>query len=149
MHFRHVAAMIAACTAAAQPCLAADLPGESGTIGGRIGAFAGVRLATPLGGGERPRLRARLQIAPSFAMRNAQSGAFAGTRAPAGLELGLARGGAPALAIGGRPAPALGRQLGLHGSTPYIVVGGVLLLVGVLAVVASAAPTAGPPEGAF
>jgi hypothetical protein len=118
-------------------------------VGGRMGAFAGLRLSTPLGGGERPALRARLQVAPSYAMLNAQSGALVGTRPAAGLELGLARSGAPALSIGGRPAPQLRRQLGLHGSTTYIVIGGVVLLVGLLAVVASAAPTPGPHEGAF
>lgn len=149
MNLRHAAAMIAACTAAAQPCLAADLPGESGTIGGRVGAFAGLRLATPLGGAERPALRARLQIAPSYAMLDAQSGFLVGTRPSAGLELALARGGAPALSVGGRTAPELRRQLGLHGSTPFIVVGGVLLLVGLLAAIASASPKPGPREGDF
>jgi hypothetical protein len=149
MRYRHVFAMLAACAAAAQPCLAADLPADGGAVGGRIGAFAGLRIAAPLGGAERHVLRARLQVAPSYAMLDARSGALVGTRPAFGLELGLAQGGAPTLAIGGRRAPELRRQLGLHGSTPYIVIGGVVLLVGLLAAVASASPKPGPRPGDF
>jgi hypothetical protein len=41
------------------------------------------------------------------------------------------------------------QRLGVNGSTTWIIVGGVLLAVVVLAAVASATPTPGPPPGAF
>lgn len=149
MTYRHAIAAIALSAVASQPCLAADLTSEAGVAGGRMGAFAGLRIAMPLGGAERAVPRARLQIAPSFAMADARSGAFVASRTAAGLQLGMARTGAPALSFGDRSAPELRRRLGLRGSTTYIVIGGAVLVVALLAAVASAAPTAGPHEGAF
>jgi hypothetical protein len=143
----HAIALLAACAAAADPCLAAGL--EAGPQRSAIGAFAGVKVALPFGGRGSRAPRARLQVAPTYATVDAGSGAPLGIRTGAGIELGLGRRGALDLSIAGRDAPQLKRQLGFKGSTPYIVVGGIVLLVALLAAVASASPKPGPRPGDF
>jgi hypothetical protein len=143
----HAIALIAAGAAAADPCLAAGI--EAGPQRSAIGAFAGMKIAVPFGGGRARAPRARLQVAPSYATLDAGSGAPLGVRTGAGVELGLGRHGALDLSIAGRDAPELKRQLGFKGSTLYIVVGGVVLLVALLAAVASASPKPGPRPGDF
>jgi hypothetical protein len=149
MRISHAVALIAACAAAAEPCAAAGFAEESGALRGRVGAFAGVRIAMPFGGPHAAVPRARLQVAPSYALLDARSGALVGTSAGAGVELGLGRGGRPALEIAGRTAPELKREISFKGSTGYIVVGGVVLLVVLLAAVAAASPKPGPRPGDF
>src|SRR5436190_21078833 len=105
MRYRHVVAMLAICAVAVQPCLAADLAADGGVVGGRIGAFAGLRIAAPLGGAERHVLRARLQVAPSYALLDARTGALAGPRSATALELRDARSGSPGSSLGGSTAP--------------------------------------------
>lgn len=149
MRISNAVAFIAACAAVAEPCAAAGIVGQEDAARGRVGAFAGVRIAMPFGGAGRAAPLARLQVAPSYALVDARSGALVGTRAGAGVELGLTRGGAPAMEIAGRSAPALKRELGFKGSTTYIVIGGVVLLVALLAAVAAAQPKPGPRPGDF
>lgn len=150
MQWIRAAATIAACSIAVQPCLAADIPGEGAVVRGRTGAFAGVGVSLPLGTSDRVAPRARLQLGPSFGMYDAQTGALLGSKRPAGLELGASRDGLPALTLAGVGGAQMKRRLGFHGSTGYIVVGGVLVLVVLLgAAVASASPKPGPRPGDF
>jgi hypothetical protein len=149
MRISYALAWVAACAALAEPCLAAGTAGDPATLRGPAGAFAGVRIAMPFGGARRAAPVARLQVAPSFAAVDARSGVLVGTRTGAGVELGLGRNGAPAFEVAGRSAPELKRQLGFKGSTPYVVIGGVVLLVVLLAAVASAQPKPGPRPGDF
>jgi hypothetical protein len=145
----HVLAFLAAGAVAVQPCLAAGIAGEASPVRVATGAFAGVKLAMPLGRGRSRPPHLRLEVAPSYALVDARSGAALGTRTEAGLELGLRRDGALDLSIAGRSAADLKPRLGFKGSTGYIVVGGALLLVALLAAVASAQPKPGPRPGDF
>jgi hypothetical protein len=134
---------------AGQPCLAAGIPGDGGPVRGRMGAFAGMGVAVPLGPGRRSVPRARLQLGPAYGVYDSRSGGLLGSRRPAGLELGLTRRGAAAFSIAGQGRPELERRLGFKGSTGYIVAGGVLILVVLLAAVANAQPKPGPRPGDF
>jgi uncharacterized protein YfiM (DUF2279 family) len=145
----HAIALLAACAAAADPCLAAGLDATVGPQRSAIGAFAGMKVAMPFGGRGTRSPRARLQVGSSYATVDSASGAPMGVRTGAGIELGLGRHGTLAWSIAGRDAPQLKRQLGFKGSTPYIVVGGVVLLVALLAAIASASPKPGSRPGDF
>jgi hypothetical protein len=143
----HAAAALAVLLLAAQPCAAADDLRDTHTAGARRTApFAGIGLSLPLAGSGKAKPSARLQ----FTAARPAGGTF-GRPAAAGLELGLARAGKPALYLGGRPAEDIGRRLNVGGSTGtvLIVVGGLVVLVLIAAAVAGAQPTPGPREGAF
>jgi hypothetical protein len=142
----HAAAALAALLFAAHPCAAADDLRDASAAGRRPSPFAGISFSLPLNGSGKVRPSARLQFAPA----RPAGGTFPRSGA-AGLELGLAKAGKPALYIGGRPTAEIGERLHLGGSkgTILIVGGGLVLLVLVAAAVADATPTAGPPEGAF
>ncbi|HEX8645120.1 MAG TPA: hypothetical protein VF702_14520 [Allosphingosinicella sp.] len=143
-------AMAALLALAAQPCLAADDFRDLGAGERRSSAFAGVRLRLPLGAEDPERPSARLQVATFHDYRNA-TGAMVRSHRSDGIEIGMARTGAPALFVGGRNVAAERRRLEAKGSTgtTLLIVGGVVLIVVVLAAVASAMPQAGPDEGAF
>ena len=145
--FVAIAALLAL---ASQPCLAADDFRDLGAGERRSSAFAGVRLRLPLGAENPERPSARLQVASFHEYRDATGAMVRGHRSQ-GVEIGLARTGAPALFIGGRDVAAERRRLEAKGSTgtTLLIVGGVILVVVVLAAVAGAMPQAGPQEGAF
>jgi hypothetical protein len=150
MRWIEVAAAAAALAIAAQPCLAADLPSDGSGTRGRLGAFAGIGVSVPLGGGRKPVPRARLQLGAAYNVYDARSGALLRSGRAAGLELGAAKSGAPNFSIAGQEDAELKRKLGLHGTTGYVVIGGVVLLVVlVLRAVAQASPKPGPQPGAF
>ena len=134
---------IAGCAAAlltAQPVLAADRQSS---------AFAGVTVRLPFGGGPERKPTARLRVTSFHDYRDAR-GATVQSHRPAGLELGLTGLGKPAFYVGGQRLAETDPRLHGKGKTTWIVVGGVIVLaVVVLASVASAMPTAGPPKGAF
>jgi len=147
MRWIHGFAFIAACAAAVQPCLAAGADGRM-AASGHVGAFAGASFTLPFGGAGHSGPAARLELSPAFAVTNPASGETFERRG-AGFALGLTRAGKPDLRFGGRSQTELKRSLGFKGSTGYIVVGGVLLLVVLLAAVASAQPKPGPRPGDF
>src|SRR3954470_10602220 len=97
-----IVALFVACFGAVGPSLAADLPREGGVVSGRMGGFAGARVSVPLGTAQRARPRARLLLGPAFTLVDARTGAFSGSRRGPGIELGLGRGGAPAVSILGQ-----------------------------------------------
>jgi len=115
---------------------------------GRFGAFAGASVVLPLGAASRRAATARLQLSPAFVDADSRTGAVV-RRFGAGLDLGLGRTGKLDLRLAGR-SPAEARQrLGFKGSTGYIIVGGVVLGVLLLAAVANAQPKPGPRPGDF
>jgi hypothetical protein len=144
-----IVACVAACLGGVQPCLAAELPREGGAVAGRMGAFAGAGIAVPLGTARRAAPRARLQLGPAFALVDARTGALAGSRRAPGIELAVGPRGAPELSIAGRSGAELKHRMGFKGSTGYIIVGGAVLAVALLAAVAAAQPKPGPQPGDF
>ncbi|HMC90916.1 MAG TPA: hypothetical protein VKI45_00510, partial [Allosphingosinicella sp.] len=83
-----LAAFGAMVSVAAQPCLAAPLPGEGSVMPGRLGAFAGASLVLPLGTGHRAAATTRLRISPVASGYDGRSGRLV-QRTGAGVELGL------------------------------------------------------------
>jgi hypothetical protein len=146
---RWTAGIAAAAALVAQPCLAAELYRESGAAQVRTGAFAGVSVRVPLEGSAPRRPTARLQLTSIREVRdtNGARRTFRGD----GVQLGADRRGRPALTIAGRNPLGERERLGIGGSTgtALLVVGGVVLVVFVLASVADAMPKPGPREGAF
>jgi hypothetical protein len=134
---------------AAQPCLAAGLGGESGFGAGRVGAYAGASLAFPLGPGRHGAPTARLRLSPVSAYRDSRSGRLVERPAGAGVEIALTGAGKADLRIAGERPARIGERIGFKGSTGYIVVGGAVLLVLLLAAVANASPKPGPRPGDF
>jgi hypothetical protein len=136
-------AAAAACAAAlftAQPILAAER---------QSAAFAGATVRVPFGGGADRKASARLRVTSFHDYRDVR-GAVVQSHRPAGLELGFTGLLKPAVFVGGRPLAQAEPRLHGKGKTTWIVVGGVVVLaIVVLASVASAMPTAGPPKGAF
>ena len=141
------AAALAAAAMAAQPGAAAAL-GEQGVPGaGRIGAFAGASLALPLGSPRRARPSARLQLSPVYAAYDGRG--FGRVQPGSGLALGLEGAGKLGLRLAGSTPAEQKRRIGFKGSTGYIVVGGLLVGVLLLAAVANAQPKPGPRPGDF
>ena len=147
---RHALAIAAAATMTAQPCFAAEDVRDSRGSQARTGAFAGISLRVPLAGGAASRRpTARLQLTSIRQVRDA-NGATRTSRAE-GVQIGAGRRGRPALTIAGRNPFAERERLGVGGSTTtaLVVVGGLVLVVFVLASVADAMPKPGPDEDAF
>ena len=146
--FRTSAALAAAAMLLAQPCLAASAFDRGGAGERRSGAFVGLSARLPLGTARPARPSLRLRLAGADAPRSA-IGADAPGRGAPGLEIGLGRSGSPVYFIGGQELRQAESARQAKSSTTWLIVGGVAVLVLVLAAVASAQPTAGPPEGAF
>jgi hypothetical protein len=148
LKIRSAAAFAAALAVAAQPCLAADDIRNIGFTEQRMAAFAGATLRVPLGTERAPRPSLRLQLTPSYQLRDPASGAVRSLR-PEGVELGLAA-GRPSFFVAGQPARGIERRMNVGGSTgtTLLIVGGVVVAV-VLVAALSIPPGAGPPEGAF
>ena len=146
---KYAAGIAAAAMLAAQPCAAADDFRERRTAETRSGAFAGFRLRVPLDAGRPHRPQARLQLTTISSLGEA-GGATTTLYAP-GVELGAGRRGGVALSVAGRDVREMEERLGVGGSTgtALLIVGGVVLVVLVLAAVAEATPRPGPREGAF
>jgi hypothetical protein len=151
MRVKSCAAGLAAAMLIAQPCLAAEDFRDRGPTQARTGAFAGISFRVPLDrnvdASRRP--TARLQFTSIREVRDA-NGATRTWRAE-GVQIGAGRDGRPALTIAGRNPLDARERLGVGGSTTtaLIVVGGLVLVVFVLASVADAMPKPGPQEGAF
>lgn len=141
------AAAAAAAMLTAQPCAAADDFRERRNVETRSGAFAGLALRVPLDEGRSQRPQARLQFTGVSNVREA--GGATTTRYAPGVELGAGRRGV-LVSVAGRDVREMEERLGVGGSTgtALLIVGGVVLIVFVLAALADG-PTAGPPEGAF
>jgi hypothetical protein len=142
------AALAAAASVAAQPCLAASLGPDSGIARGKVGAFAGASLRLPFGAGPRMAASARLRVSTITLDYDRPSGGLV-ERFGTGLDLGLSRFGRPDLRLAGSSPAEVRRRIGFKGSTGYIVVGGVVLVILLLAAVASAQPKPGPRPGDF
>ncbi|HEX8192161.1 MAG TPA: hypothetical protein VF552_04610 [Allosphingosinicella sp.] len=145
----HAAGIAAAAMLFAQPCAAADDWRERRAPETRSGGFAGISLRMPLDEGRARRPTARLQLTTMTSTREA--GGAVATRFAPGVELGADRRGRAALSIGGQDVRQAEERLGVGGSTgtTLLIVGGVVLVVFVLASVAAATPRPGPNEGAF
>jgi hypothetical protein len=142
------AALAAAASVGAQPCLAASLGPDNGIARGKVGAFAGASLKLPFGTGRRSAASARLQVSAVTLDYDRRSGGLV-ERFGTGLDLGLSRSGKPDLRLAGSTPAEVKRRIGFKGSTGYIVVGGVVLVILLLAAVASAQPKPGPSPGDF
>jgi hypothetical protein len=142
------AALAAAASVAAEPCLAASLGPDSGIARGKVGAFAGASLRLPFGAGPRMAASARLRVSAVTLDYDRRSGGLV-ERFGTGLDLGLSRSGRPDLRLAGSSPAEVKRRIGFKGSTGYIVVGGVVLVILLLAAVASAQPKPGPRPGDF
>ncbi len=147
---RSSAAAAALLLLSAQPCLAADDFRSTGAVDRRSGAFAGMTVRLPVGQQEAKPI-ARLQLTTVHQSYDRESRLSGRSVRPAGLELGLSGAAKPTFYVGGRSAADIEKKLHMKGSnTTLLIVGGVVVLaVLVLASVADAQPTAGPPEGAF
>ena len=145
---RTSATLAAAAMLLAQPCFAASAFHQSGAGERRSGAFVGLSARLPLGTARpaRPSLRLRLANADDPRM---SIGARSRSPGGAGLEIGLGRSGSPVYFVGGRELRQAENRHQAKSSTTWLIVGGVVVTLLVLAAVASAQPTAGPPEGAF
>jgi len=147
---KYAAGSAAAAMLCAQPCLAAEDFRDTRTSQVRTGAFAGLSVRVPLdrNAGSR-RATARLQLTSIREVSEA-NGAMRTIRAD-GVQIGTDRSGRPALTIAGQNPFEARERLGVGGSTTtaLVIVGGLVLVVFVLASVADAMPTAGPQEGAF
>ena len=140
MGLMRTAAAAAALLTTAQPCLAAERQSS---------AFAGLTVRLPFGGAAESKASARLRVTSFHDYRDVR-GATVSSHRPAGVELGLTRLGKPAVYVGGQRLAETDPRLHGKGKTTWLIVGGVVVVaVVVLAAVASAQPTAGPPEGAF
>lgn len=144
---------LAACAAgflAFQPCLAAEQFRADGAGQRQSSAFAGVAIRVPLGrtaGSRKP--TARLQLTTFHERRDSRGGSVMSHR-PDGVELGLDARGRAAYFVGAQEVRKMDERLHAKGSTKWILIGGVLVLVVVVAAAfAGAQPTAGPPPGAF
>jgi len=147
---RHALGIAAAAMLAGQPCLAAEDFRESRTGQVRTGAFAGINLRVPLDeSASSRRATARLQLTGIREVREA-NGATRTFRSE-GVQVGAGRDGRPALTIAGRNPFDERERLRVGGSTTtaLVIVGGLVLVVFVLASVADAMPKPGPQEGAF
>lgn len=140
----YAAAAAAAALLAAQPCAAADDFRERRMTDVRPGAFAGVTLRMPIGEGAPRRPRASLRFTSVASIRDAAGAST--TRYAEGVEIGAGPNGRVSLSIGGQGTAQLKDRLGVGGSTgtTLLIVGGVVLVVFVLASVAGATPTPGP-----
>lgn len=146
---KNAAGMSAAAMLIAQPSLAAQDYRDTGASERRSGVFVGLNATIPMGTGNPERPSARMQLTTTHEYRNGAGAVVRGYR-PAGLELGLTRAGGTSLHIAGQDLSRTRERLALNGSTTtYLIIGGVVLAVLVLASVASALPTPGPREGAF
>jgi hypothetical protein len=146
---KKIAAASAAAMLISQPCLAADDHRDIGARERRSGAFAGLNVRLPMGKGNPGKASAKVQLTTLHQYRTG-AGAVVRAYRPDGLELGLSRSGGASLSIAGQDLRRANERVALKGSTTtYLIVGGVLLAVVVLAMVASAIPQPGPRPDAF
>jgi hypothetical protein len=133
----------------AQPCFAAQDYRDGRATETRTGAFAGVRLRLPLDADAPRRPTARLQFTGIHQQRDANGATR--TSFAEGVQIGATRNGRPALTIAGKNPFETREQHRIGGSTgtTLLIVGGVVLIVFVLAAVAAAQPTPGPHPGDF
>ena len=146
-----IAAGAAAAMLLVQPGFAANLQRSDVIMGERnSAAFVGLRARLPLGGGRPEHPSLRLQLTSFHDYTDAAGTRVRSHRAP-GLELGLNVTGKPIYFVGGTELRTPQERLHASGSTKtWLIAGGVVVgLVLVLAAVASAQPTPGPPDGAF
>lgn len=94
-------ALLAACSMAATPCLAAELPGLHDQGERRSGAVAGAYFKVPLTGGRAATPRAGLRLATTHDYRTAQAPGARMVEADA-FDLRLAGQGKPALYLAGK-----------------------------------------------
>jgi hypothetical protein len=144
---------LAACAAgflAFQPCLAAEQFRADGAGQRQSSAFAGIAIRVPLGRAAGARkATARLQLTTFHERRDSRGGAMVSQR-HAGVELGFNARGRAAYFVGGQELRKMDERLHAKGSTKWIIIGGVLVLVVLVAAsFAAAQPTAGPPPGTF
>lgn len=124
-----------------QPCFAAQdvrplRPGEQRSAG-----FAGAQIRMPLGGKSAAKPTARLQLGMTHSSRPMDFAAPARTYRVSALELGASHGGKPNLYVGGQRASDVQKRLGARGDsgTTLLIVGGVVVGLAILALIASAA----------
>jgi hypothetical protein len=126
----------------AQPCAANDVGNGQSTLR-QSSAFAGLNVRLPLGQAQKARPTARLQFTTSQTLREERTGATQ-TFKFQGLEIGGAKGGKPTLYLNGQSAADMEKKLCLGGTgNTLLIVGGVVLLVAVVAVVATGGPSLG------
>ena len=134
--------MLAAGMLVAQPCAANELRNGQSTLR-QPSAFAGLNVRLPLGHARAVKPTARLQFTTSQTLRDERTGATQTFRAQ-GLEIGGAKGGKPTLYLNGQSTAGMKKKLGIGGTgNTVLIVGGVVLLVAIVAVVASGGPSLG------
>ncbi|HEV2078798.1 MAG TPA: hypothetical protein VGR19_02720 [Allosphingosinicella sp.] len=124
-----------------QPCLAAQdvrplRPGEQ-----RSASFAGAQVRMPLGSKAATKPTARLQLGIAHSSRPMDFAAPPRTYRVSALELGASQTGKPNLYAGRRRASDVRKRLGAKGEsgTTLLIVGGVVMGLAILALIASAA----------
>jgi hypothetical protein len=135
--WNYAAAAAAATMLIAQPCLAASEIRGDGATDRRSGAFAGVRLRLPIGMGNPERPSARMQLTTFHDYRNAAGATVRSFRAD-GVEFGVDDRGRASLMVAGQDVARRDDQMVLNASTKtYLIIGGVVVAVLVLALVAA------------
>ncbi|HEV2123250.1 MAG TPA: hypothetical protein VGW38_10810 [Chloroflexota bacterium] len=124
---------------AGQPCLAAEDMRAPGAPERRSATFAGASVRLPLDRPAKAKPSARLQLAMTHDYWGANGVPRAPVASGSALELGLGTKGKPALYMGGVEVKQAQQQLGVGGSTgtTVLIVGGIVLVVGALALLAS------------
>lgn len=127
--------LVAAGMLAAQPCAASLAQGQQNGS-----AFAGLNLRMPLGTAKAAKPSARLQFTTAYSFQDGRTGATETFKAP-GLEFGTGKSGKPVLFLNGQDTAEMRERMQANGSTgsTLLIVGGVLLVLAVVAVAAGGA----------
>lgn len=123
-----MAAAVAVLGLGATPCMAAGDLFQVGNGEHRVAAFAGANLRLSLGGTERAKPSARLQLTTIHSYEDRQSASPTRTYRAAGLELGMAGTKNPGFFMMGQDVSQLKRKLGVNGSSSTLwIIGGIAL----------------------
>lgn len=131
------AATALAVTLTAMPCRAAEDRPVTHNLERQTSAFAGVNIRLPLGGKERAKPAARLQMGMVWRSEGAGPRSPDLRYRPGGLEFGLTAKGRPEIYVNGQSAGQMRERLKLGGSeanAAMIVFSVVLLAVGILVI---------------
>ena len=130
---------------ALEPCIAAEDIRDLGMPEHRAAMFAGAQLRLGMGGAQRERPTARLQLGVTHSYQDRRSASPATVYRASAFELGASRRGAPAFSIAGADSREFQRRLGM--STGGAIAIGALAVVGLVAVAFAAGGTGACEDG--
>lgn len=116
-------------TIGAQPGIASERSGSSLSGEHRSGVFAGAALTVPFGRGTAARPRAGLRLTTTHQYRDGRSAEIEQRYRNPALELRFSGSGNPRIYVAGQSAAEMERRLGVNGSTTWLIVGGVAVIL--------------------